>query len=72
MISFRIDWFDLFPVQGTFKSLLQHHSFENINSSVLSFLYDLNLTSVHDYLENQSFEYMDLCQQSDNRHFIEL
>ena len=25
-ISFRIDWFDLLPVQGTFKSLLQHHS----------------------------------------------
>ena len=24
--SFRIDWFDLFAVQGTFKSLLQHHS----------------------------------------------
>ena len=26
LISFRIDWFDLFAVQGTFKSLLQHHS----------------------------------------------
>ena len=26
MLSFRIDWFDLFPVQGTLKSLLQHHS----------------------------------------------
>ena len=25
-ISFRIDWFDLLKVQGTFKSLLQHHS----------------------------------------------
>ena len=24
MISFRIDWFDLFVVQGTLKSLLQH------------------------------------------------
>ena len=24
-ISFRIDWFDLFAVQETFKSLLQHH-----------------------------------------------
>ena len=24
-ISFRIDWFDLLAVQGTFKSLLQHH-----------------------------------------------
>ena len=26
MISFRIDWFDLFAVQGTLKSLLQLHS----------------------------------------------
>ena len=26
MISFRIDWFDLLAVQGTHKSLLQHHS----------------------------------------------
>ena len=25
-ISFRIDWFDLLTVQGTLKSLLQHHS----------------------------------------------
>ena len=25
-ISFRIDWFDLLEVQGTMKSLLQHHS----------------------------------------------
>ena len=24
--SFRMDWLDLFAVQGTFKSLLQHHS----------------------------------------------
>ena len=26
LISFRIDWFDLFEVQGTLKSFLQHHS----------------------------------------------
>ena len=25
-ISFRMDWWDLFAVQGTLKSLLQHHS----------------------------------------------
>ena len=28
LISFRIDWFDLFDVQGTLKSLLQHHSWK--------------------------------------------
>ena len=26
LMSFRIDWFDLLAVQGTLKSLLQHHS----------------------------------------------
>ena len=26
LVSFRIDWFDLHAVQGTLKSLLQHHS----------------------------------------------
>ena len=31
-ISFRIDWFDLLAVQGTLKSLLQHH---NSKASVL-------------------------------------
>ena len=32
LISFRIDWFDLLAVQGTLKSLLQHH---NSKSSIL-------------------------------------
>ena len=32
LISFRIDWFDLFNVQGTLKSLLQHH---NSKTSIL-------------------------------------
>ena len=32
LISFRMDWFDLLTVQGTLKSLLQHHS---RNASIL-------------------------------------
>ena len=28
LISFRMDWLDLLAVQGTFKSILQHHSSE--------------------------------------------
>ena len=28
LISFRMDWFDLLAVQGTLKSLLQHHSWK--------------------------------------------
>ena len=29
LISFRMDWLDLLAVQGTLKSLLQHHSSKN-------------------------------------------
>ena len=29
LISFRMDWLDLFAVQGTLKSLLQHHSLKH-------------------------------------------
>ena len=43
LISFRIDWFDLLAVQGTLRSLLQHHS---LKASVLQCS---ALTSVHDY-----------------------
>ena len=32
LTSFRIDWFDLLVVQGTLKSLLQHH---NLKASIL-------------------------------------
>ena len=31
LISFRIDWLDLLAVQGTLKSLLQHHSYVDHN-----------------------------------------
>ena len=64
LIFFRIGWFDLLAAQGTPKSLLQPPKFESISSLVLSFLYDPTLISVHDYWENHSFEYTDLCWQS--------
>ena len=48
LISFRMDWFDLFVIQGTLKSLLQYHSSKSINSSAFSFLYNPTLTSIHD------------------------
>ena len=41
LISFRIDWLDLLTVQGTLKSLLQHHSSKA--SSVYKF-YQSNLS----------------------------
>ena len=54
-ISFRMDWLDLLAVQGTLRSLLQHHS-SSIISSVLSFLYSPTLTSIHDYWKRHSFD----------------
>ena len=65
LISFRIDWFDLYTVQGTFKESSPAPQFERINSLVLSLLYGPGLTSVHDYWKSHSFDSMDLCQQSD-------
>ena len=49
LISFRIDWFALFAIQGTLKSPFQHHSSKAINSLALSFLYGPTLTSIHGY-----------------------
>ena len=63
LISFRIDWLDLLAVQGTLKSLLQHHSSK---ASALS----LTLIFIYDYWKNHSFEYTDLCQQSDVSAFF--
>ena len=48
LVSFRMDWFDLLAVQGTLKSLLQHHSSKSINSLALSFLHSPTLTSIHE------------------------
>ncbi|KAB0368909.1 hypothetical protein FD755_018914 [Muntiacus reevesi] len=51
LIPFRMDWLDLLAVQGTLKSLLQHH-----NSLVLSFLHSPTLTSIHDHWKNNSLD----------------
>ena len=39
--------------------------FINIDSSAVSLPYGPTLTSIHDYWKNHSFDYMDLCRQSD-------
>ena len=47
LISFRIDWLDLLAVQGTLKSLLQHHSSKaSILQSSTFFIFQLS----HPYL----------------------
>ena len=71
------DWYPLgwtgwisLQSKGLSKSL-QHHSSKasikkkkSINSSALSFLWSPTLTSIYDYWKNHSFDYMDLCRQS--------
>ena len=55
LISFRMDWLDLLAVQGTLKSLLQHHSSK---ASVLwcSAFFTVQLTSTHDHRKNHSLD----------------
>ena len=57
LISIRMDWLDLLAVQGTLKSLLQHHSskasiLQHSRKSTerkLDFLHSPTLTSIHDH-----------------------
>ena len=65
MIYFRIDWFDLLAVQGDSQESSPAPRFKSINSLMLSLLYCPALTSVHVYWKNHSFNYSDLCRQSD-------
>ena len=60
--SFRIDWFGLLTVQGTLKSLFPHHSSK---ASILRRSAFFMVQLLHDYWKNHSFDYRDLCQQSD-------
>ena len=67
LIPFRIDWFDLPVVQGTLKSLLQHYSSK---ASILQHSAFLMVQLSHrNYWKNNSFDYMDLCWQSDASAF---
>ena len=64
LISFRMDWLDLLAVQGTLKSLLQHHSSKASIPSMLSFLNSPTFTPIHDYWKNHTFDKTDLWWQS--------
>ena len=64
LISFRIDWLDLLAVSQNSQESSPTPQFKSINFSVLSFLYGPILTSIHDYWKNHSFDYKNLCQQS--------
>ena len=64
LISFRMDWLDLLAVQGTLKSLLQHHSSKASIFSALSLLHSPTLTSIHDHRKNHRLDKTDLCWES--------
>ena len=55
LISFRIDWFDLLAVQGTLKSLLQHH---NLKPSILehSAFFMVQLSHPYTITKNHRFD----------------
>ena len=55
LIFFRLDWLALLAVQGTLKSLLQHHSSK---ASILwhSVFFSLILISIHDHWKNHSLD----------------
>ena len=63
LISFRMDWLDLLTVQGTRKSLLQHHSSKR---SILWHPAFFFVQLSHPYMTTgkgpYSFDWMDLCQ----------
>ena len=66
LISFGIDWFDLLVVQGTLKSLLQHHSSKaSILQQSVFFMVQLSHPCMTTEKKKHSFDYTDLCQQSD-------
>ena len=52
LISFKMDWLDLLAVQGTLKSLLQHHS-SKASVLQLSAFFIVELASIHDYRRRQ-------------------
>ena len=56
LISFRMDWLDILSVQGTLKSLLQHHSSKASIFRHSSFLHSPTLTSIHDHWKNHSLD----------------
>ena len=55
LVSFSMDWLDLLAVQGTLKSLLQHHSSK---ASILqhSAFFTVQLTSIYDHWKNHSLD----------------
>ena len=61
LISFRMDRFVLLAVQGTLKSLLQHHNSKALILRRSAFFMVQLLTSIHHDRKSHSFDYSDFC-----------
>ena len=55
LISFRMDWLDLLAIQGTLKSLLQHHS-SKASILLLSAVFTVQLSHPYDHWKNHSLD----------------
>ena len=56
LISFRMGWLDLLAVQGTLRSLLQHHSSKASILRHSAFFHSPTLTYIHDHWKNHSLD----------------
>ena len=62
LISFKIDWFDLLECPRASQEFPPTPQFKSINLLALI----LTLMSVYDYWKNRSFDYKDICWQSNS------
>ena len=67
LISFRIDWLDLLAVQGTLKSLFQHH---NSKASILQCSAFFTVQLSHPYMTMDEFHLFTNYLEGKNRHNI--
>ena len=70
LISFSMDWLDLLALQGTLKSLLQHHSSK---ASILQHSSFFMVQLSHPYMTTEkkhTFDYTDLSQQNNVSAFF--
>ena len=69
LISFRMDWLDFLEVQGTLKSLLQHHSSKasilQCSAFFLSFFFNIRNTLYLGLPKNR-----DICYHKNNSHYF--
>ena len=63
LISSRTDWYDPVSPRDSQESS-PSTQFRSINSSVFSFIFTSNFTSIHDYWKNHSVDQTGLCWQS--------